>query len=115
MQYRDLAPEIYRQRLVVEGYPAQPITPEEITNYLTALSKVMAMHVIQEPITSFCGQFGWAGWIHWSTSGAHFYAWDQPIRFFSVDAYTCKAFSAERVVEFTRAYFAATEVTWKEF
>ena len=28
---------------------------------------------------------GWAGWIHWETSGAHFYAWDTPRPFFSVD------------------------------
>ena len=37
-------------------------------------------------------QFGWAGWVHWETSGVHLYAWEQPMLFFSVDIYTCKAF-----------------------
>ena len=60
-------------------------------------------------------RFGWAGWVHWETSGAHFYAWDEPRVFFSVDIYTCKAFDADRTVEFTRAFFSADEVVAKEF
>lgn len=113
--YVDFAPTIYRQRLVIEGVPARAIPPEQIRAYLSALSEVCAMHVIQEPIASFCGEYGWAGWIHWSTSGAHFYAWDQPVLFFSADIYTCRAFSAERAIEFTREFFGATRITRREF
>jgi len=58
--------------------------------------------------------YGWAGWIHWETSGAHFYAWDEPL-FFSVDIYTCKAFPADAAVRFTEKWFAATEIVHKEF
>jgi S-adenosylmethionine decarboxylase len=115
MQYVDLAPAIYRQRCVVEGIPSQAITPEQIRGYLSALSRVTAMHVIREPETSFCGEFGWAGWIHWSTSGAHFYAWDQPQLFFSVDAYTCKAFDPGMVTAFTAEFFNAEVITCRSF
>ena len=114
-QYRDLAPEIYRQRLVVEGYPAHAITAEEIVNYLETLGAVTEMRVLTKPVTHQSPMYGWAGWVHWETSGAHFYAWDVPRLFFSVDIYTCKAFDPAKVTAFTRAYFDASEVVCRPF
>lgn len=111
----DLAPEIYRQRLVVEGLVTAPISAAQITTYLSQLSGVLDMVTLLEPVTHQSDTYGWAGWIHWETSGAHFYGWDQPRLFFSVDIYTCKAFSAERAVAFTRDFFSATEVVYREF
>lgn len=112
--YRDLAPSIYRQRLVVEGYPAAPVSDASIRDYLCRLSDITGMTTLIEPVTHQSPMYGWAGWIHWETSGAHFYAWSDPL-FFSVDVYTCKAFSADAVLEFTREYFGASQVTFKSF
>lgn len=111
---KDLAPSIYRQRLIVEGYPARPITDEQISRYLSELSKVLDMTQLLSPVTHRSDLYGWAGWIHWETSGAHFYAWEQPVLFFSVDIYTCKQFSVEDAVSFTRQFFSTTEIVWKE-
>jgi S-adenosylmethionine decarboxylase len=107
---RDLAPSIYRQRLVVEGCVSSTISAEEIVRYLKELGRVTEMDVLTEPVTHQSPMYGWAGWVHWETSGAHFYAWDVPRLFFSVDLYTCKAFDAASVVEFTQQYFQASEV-----
>ena len=115
LEYRDLAPSIVRQRLVVEGTRAHRIDALEIAEYLKALAHVCDMVVLTEPVTHRSDRFGWAGWVHWETSGAHFYAWDEPFVFFSVDVYTCKAFDAQRAVEFTRGYFDADEVVAREF
>ncbi len=112
---KDLAPTIHRQRLVVEGYPSAAITDEQIKDYLTKLSDVLKMHTLIEPVTHRSDKFGWAGWIHWETSGAHFYAWEQPLLFFSVDIYTCKEFDPEVAAQFTRDYFKATEVVHRSF
>ena len=106
----DLAPEIHRQRLVIEGTCGVPIGDVTIRCYLSELSVVCGMRTIMEPVTHRSDQFGWAGWIHWETSGAHFYAWEQPRLFFSVDIYTCKAFDAMVAVEFTRDFFDADRV-----
>ena len=106
----DLAPGIYRQRLIVEGTCDAPIDDVSIRAYLTELSDVCDMRSLIEPVTHRSEQFGWAGWIHWETSGAHFYAWEQPMLFFSVDIYTCKAFDAIAAVEFTRDFFSADQV-----
>ena len=115
MEWRDLAPTIYRQRLVIEGIVPRDISDKDISDYLTGLSKELDMTTLIEPVTHRSDTFGWAGWIHWETSGAHFYAWDQPGNFFSVDIYTCKAFAEEMAVEYTRSYFGPTELTWKAF
>ncbi|WP_375476941.1 S-adenosylmethionine decarboxylase [uncultured Jatrophihabitans sp.] len=111
----DLAPDIYRQRLVVEGVPRRPIEAHEIVDYLTRLSKVLDMVTLIDPVTHQSPKYGWAGWIHWETSGAHFYAWDEPRLFFSVDIYTCKIFDPVAAAEFTADYFEAEQITHHGF
>ncbi len=111
----DLAPAIYRQRLVIEGTCTAPISAEEICSYLSQLSDVCGMTLLIEPVTHRSDLYGWAGWVHWETSGAHFYAWEKPRLFFSVDIYTCKAFDAACAVSFTQGFFGAPEVVAKSF
>ena len=113
--FTDLAPAIHRQRLVVEGYPSFAVTDAHIREYLRKLSVVTDMVTLIEPVTHESDRYGWAGWIHWETSGAHFYSWDRPLAFFSVDVYTCKAFDPDDVVAFTREFFGATEIVAKGF
>jgi hypothetical protein len=113
--YRDLAPMIHRQRLVVEGTCARPIDDATIRTYLSELSVITDMRTLIEPVTHRSPMYGWAGWIHWETSGAHFYAWEQPLLFFSVDIYTCKAFAAEDVIRFTERFFETDQLVAKEF
>src|SRR4051812_27845470 len=102
---RDLAPMIHRQRLVVEGTCPRSISDTQIKEYLRQLGDITEMLVLTEPVTHQSPMYGWAGWVHWETSGAHFYAWDQPLLFFSVDIYTCKAFDPADVVRFTEEFF----------
>jgi len=105
----DLAPDIHRQRLVIEGVPDRPIGADAISAYLSKLSIELHMNALIDPVTHLSSKFGWAGWIHWETSGAHFYAWETPRLFFSVDIYTCKAFDVAAAVDFTADFFR-TEV-----
>ncbi len=114
-RYRNLAPDIYRQRLVIEGMPGFAITEAHIKDFLAKLSSELSMKTLISPMTSKSEKFGWAGWIHWESSGAHFYAWDRPELFYSVDIYTCKAFDPKVAVEFTRNYFKAPKQVSKSF
>ena len=111
----DLAPGIFRQRLVIEGLVDRPITGDQITSYLSGLSEVCGMIQLLEPVTHRSDRYGWAGWIHWETSGAHFYGWDNPLLFFSVDVYTCKPFDVAATVDYTRNFFDASRVEYREF
>jgi len=111
----DLAPDILRQRVIVEGTCTRSIHDEEIVRYLNGLSDVCNMDVLLEPVTHRSDRYGWAGWVHWEASGAHFYAWEQPQLFFSVDIYACAPFSAEDVAAYTRTFFEATELVAFQF
>src|SRR5680860_604619 len=115
MPMLDLAPEIHRQRLVVEGLCSAPIDAVAIRSYLTTLSEAIDMVTLTEPVTHRSPLYGWAGWIHWETSGAHFYAWETPRLFFSVDVYACKPFDPSAVVELSRQFFDTDQVVSREF
>lgn len=111
----DLAPMIHRQRLVIEGQVDHLISAEEITGYLSQLSEVIDMVALMEPTTHRSDLYGWAGWIHWETSGAHFYAWEKPVKFFSVDIYACKAFDPTAALDFTADFFRTSRCVAKGF
>lgn len=113
--YKDLAPDIYRQRLVIEGFPKYEINSDDIKKYLSMLSKTIDMNELLNPVTHLSEKYGWAGWIHWETSGAHLYAWESPIKFFSVDIYTCKKFNPLTAVNFTKNFFECSDISYKEF
>jgi hypothetical protein len=110
--WRELAPAIHRQRLVIEGIPAAPVGEHQIADYLRGLSDVCEMVTLIDPVTHRSDRFGWAGWIHWETSGAHFYAWETPQLFFSVDIYTCKPFDGRAAVDFTAQTFDAVDLVY---
>jgi hypothetical protein len=112
---KDLAPEIYRQRMVIEGYPNESLKADQIKRYLSGLSDALGMKTIAEPVTHRSPTYGEAAWIHWETSGAHFYAWDKPRLFFSVDIYTCKKFDPAAALNFTKEYFGIDYAEYKEF
>jgi S-adenosylmethionine decarboxylase len=111
----DLAPMIVRQRLVIEGIPPTPVSDVAIRTYLTQLADVCEMTMLLTPVTHRSERYGWAGWVHWETSGAHFYAWEKPLLFLSVDIYACKAFDAQRAIQFTSDFFACSTIVAKEF
>lgn len=112
---KDLAPDIYRQRAVLEGYPNKPLIASEIKTYLKGLSDTLDMVALIDPVTHRSDMYGEAAWIHWETSGAHFYAWDVPRLFFSVDIYTCKKFDINDAVQYTKNFFGIDDLEYKEF
>jgi len=112
---KDFAPSIYRQRLVIEGCPKSKISDEEICDYLKQLGSELDMKVLTDPVTHRSDKFGWAGWVHWETSGAHFYAWEKPKLFFSVDIYTCKPFKPLTAKCYTQNFFKTKEIVFRSF
>lgn len=100
--------------MIIEGTRHTAIEPEEIEKYLNGLSSQLDMVTLQPAITHHSERYGWAAWIHWETSGAHFYAWDEPTPFFSVDIYTCKIFDPEKAIEHTRELLKPVELEHSE-
>ena len=114
IMWKNLAPNIIRQRLIIEGTTDKIVEPELMKQYLLALADVTKMEVLSGPEARSAHELGYGGWIHWRTSGTHFYSYPGNPALFTVDTYTCKPFSVPEVVEFTKKFFNAREIVWKE-
>ena len=101
--------------MFIEGLRDTPFTANEITTYLVKLGELLDMLPLATPFTHLSEKYGWSAWMHWETSGVHFYSWDKrnPV-FFSVDIYTCKKFDPKIAVTFTETHLKATQIVSKE-
>ncbi len=114
MQWKNLAPELVRQRVIIEGTTKQIVEPEEIKKYLDALAEITKMEKLSGPYAYSAHDMGYGGWIHWKSSGAAFYSYPTSPPLFTVDCYTCKPFSCEQAAEFTGKYLKAIEIVFQE-
>ena len=115
--WRELAADIIRQRLIVEGTLHSPFTAEQMTKYCSEITKVLNMTSVTAPVCNYDGDYGWCAYMHWKESGMHIYAWDERTpSFFSVDIYTCKYFEPSDAVEYTKNFFGEQliNIVWKE-
>ncbi len=110
---KDLAPQIYRQRLVIEATLLSPIKKESVNVYLKKLSKLLKMTLVMGPLTRENPRYGFSSYIYWEESGTHFYYWHKPFPFLSVDIYSCKKFDKSNAVRFTKEFFKAKEIVAK--
>ena len=115
--WRDLAADITRQRMIVEGTLHNVFLPEDMTRYCSEITKVLDMTAVTAPICNHDPMYGWCAYMHWKESGMHIYAWDKRTPpFFSIDIYTCKYFEPADVVDYTKEFFneQLIDLVWKE-
>ncbi len=117
---KNLAPDIFRQRLLVEGYYTVEVTRERVAAYLLGVAAHLNLTAYGEPtIHSPAGlgkaeNQGFDAFLPLIDSGIAAYIWSSA-RFFSIVLYTCKGFDAQAAVEYTREFFGAGEVAAKAF
>lgn len=114
MEWKNLAPNLTRQRVIIEGTSEKIVEPEQIKSYLEALAEVCGMEKLSGPYAYSAHDMGYGGWIHWKSSGAAFYSYPTDPPLFTVDCYTCRPFSSEKAAEFTKKFFSALDLVWKE-
>jgi len=117
LEWVDLAPDICRQRMVVEGTLRHSFRPQCQTRYCKEISKVLDMTPVCEPIIDNAEEYGWCCFMHWKEASMHIYSWDhREPKFFSIDIYTCKEFDPKDVIRYTREFFGDNliKMTWKE-
>ena len=117
---KNIAPQIIRQRLLIEANFTVFVTREEVRNYLLNIAKELDLRTYGEPIIhSPEGQGkeenqGFDAFIPLIDSGIALYIWTNE-KFMSCVLYTCKEFSVEKAVEFTKNFFQTTELEYQEF
>ncbi len=109
---KDLAPEIFRQRLLMEARWTIEVDAELIRGYLLGLSAELGLTPYGEPIvfSPAVGQgrpenAGFDSFLPLVNSGIAGYFWTES-RFLSVVLYSCTAFDPDAAVAFTKGYFA---------
>jgi S-adenosylmethionine decarboxylase len=117
---QDLAPDIVRQRLLIEGYFTTDVDEAAIESYFGGLTSALDLRAYGSP-TIFAPEGlgreenqGYDAFIPLIDSGVSLYVWSQP-RFLSVVVFTCKHFDADRAIEFTRDFFAMSDVASQQF
>lgn len=110
----DLAPDIFRQRLLVEGYFSIEVDETVIREFLFAICDSLGLQTYSPPIIfspeSGMGReenAGYDAFVPLIDSGISAYFWSGP-KFLSIVFYTCKGFDADAAVTFTRDYFTIT-------
>ena len=115
--WTDLAPDICRQRLVIEGTLRRVFLPEDMTRYCHEITKILNMTEVTTPVCNYDSHYGWCAYTHWKESGMHIYAWDNRTpKFFSIDIYTCKDFDPMDAIRYTKEFFKDNliKIAWKE-
>ncbi len=117
----NLAPHITRQRLLIEGFINIEVKEDTIKDYLYGVAKHLNLRTYGEPtIYSPKGvgkgeNQGYDAFIPLIDSGISLYIWTKE-KFMSVIFYTCKAFSADLALGFTKDFFAMkNEIETKAF
>jgi S-adenosylmethionine decarboxylase len=116
----DLAPDIVRQRLLMEGYYGVDVDEDVIRGYFDRVTSALELRTYDVPIIFSPGSggreenAGYDAFVPLIDSGISLYVWSGP-RFLSVVAFTCKAFDAARAVDVTRGYFAMDRVESASF
>jgi hypothetical protein len=117
---RDLAPEIVRQRLLIEGLYSREIARADVERFLVDLAAHLGLRTYGSPIVHAPGGDGKAenqgfdAFIPLIDSGISLYVWSQR-RFFAAVLFTCKRFDVGAALDFTRKYFGSAEIEHREF
>ena len=117
---RDLAPDIVRQRLLIEGFYATDVDEDIIRDYFARLTGQLGLRTYDVPVVFAPGgegraeNEGYDAFVPLIDSGVSLYVWTGP-KFLSVAAFTCKPFDAGAAVAVTREFFAMSSVESSSF
>ena len=110
----DIAPEIFRKRLLVEGFFAVVVTEETLRGYFTRITSGLGLRTYGDPIihrTNGAGKNineGFDGFVPLIDSGIYISVWVNP-RFLSTIIYTCGEFDAEKAVSLVKEIFQLSD------
>lgn len=117
---KNLAPDITRQRLLIEGIFSSSVDEESIAAYLSGLAEHLSLRTYGQPTihaTSGEGKAeneGFDAFIPLIDSGISLYVWSEQT-FFAVLLFTCKRFDTENAVAYTRQFFGAEQIVHQSF
>ena len=110
----DIAPEIFRKRLLVEGYFTVAVTEDILRDYFSRITSKLGLRTYGDPIihkTSGAGKEvneGFDGFVPLIDSGIYIAVWVKP-KFLSTIIYTCGEFDEHKAVSLVKEIFRLSD------
>jgi hypothetical protein len=108
----NIAPDIFRQRLLIEGFFRREIDADVVRDYLLGVAAHLGLRTYGDPVVFSPGtgagrpeNAGFDAFVPLIDSGISGYFWSGQ-KFLSVLLYTCKGFDQQAALDYTRTYFA---------
>jgi hypothetical protein len=117
---RDLAPDITRQRILIEGHFSIKVDEQVIRSFFETLTSDLDLRTYGVPTVFAPGgegreeNEGYDAFAPLIDSGISLYVWSRP-RFLSVVAFTCKHFDELTAVQTTSSFFGIADAEWTSF
>jgi len=112
---KNIAPNIVRQRLLIEGLYQTEVNEDVIKNYFIEITKALSLRMHGEPIVfspSGVGKSenqGYDAFVPLIDSGISLYVWSSA-KFLSLIIYTCKSFDSDVALRVTKEFFKIKEI-----
>lgn len=116
----NLAPDITRQRLLIEGHYSATVNREKVEAYLVGIARHLGLRTYGRPAIHSPGDAGKAenegfdAFMPLIDSGISLYVWSEK-RFFAALLFTCKEFDIESAVSYTREFFQSDHTAHSSF
>jgi S-adenosylmethionine/arginine decarboxylase-like enzyme len=115
MDPQRIAPEVARQRLLVEGYYGRPVDRASLRSLLLGLAASLGLRTYAEPIvhspppgSAKKANQGFDAFVPLADSGISAYVWTEP-KFASILIYSCAQFEDEAAVAFLSSRLGLAE------
>ena|SRR3989344_5217848 len=116
----DIAPSVFRQRLLIEGFFTIEVDEEVIRQYFRKITAALKLKTYGDPIifspsgTGKEENQGYDAFVPLIDSGISIYIWSKA-KFFSGIIYTCKGFDEKTAVAVTKKFFTMKKIVHQSF
>ena len=110
----NIAPDIFRKRLLFEGYFNVEMSAQTVRNYFSHITTELGLRTYGDPIVHETGgagkdvNEGFDGFVPLIDSGIYISVWVNP-KFLSTIIYTCGEFDSEKAVNAVKDFFQIAE------
>ncbi|MBI3534784.1 MAG: S-adenosylmethionine decarboxylase [Deltaproteobacteria bacterium] len=116
----NIAPQIQRQRLLIEGFYSRIIEKQDIEGYFRTICQQLSLRAYGEPIVFSPGgegkeeNQGFDAFLPLIDSGISVYIWSN-LKFFSIILFTCRNFDEFKALNETKKYFKSSKTVSMRF
>ena len=116
----NLAPDLKRQRLLIEGFFEGDVDEPRVRDYFVHICEQLNFTAYGDPIIASPKGLGkkenqgYDAFMPLIDSGISVYVWSSS-KFFSIILYTCKEFDTDKVVQTTKSFWQSKKIVQMSF